>query len=492
MRKPDDLFDREVEWADLHAFTAGTQPGLQIGVVLGRRRQGKSFLLRRLVAAHDGVYALALEEERRPALRRFSQTVARTLGLPAELFLDDWTAALRLALGIDGPPGPGRLVVLDEFPYLLRGAPELPSAIQAVYDEAREAAAGQGAKLIVCGSAFSVMSELLSGARPLRGRARLELLVRPFDFRTARGYWGIDDPEVALRLHAILGGTPGYRDLIDDAPGSVAELDGWLARYLLNPSHALFAETDHLLREDPRITDRALYQSVLTAVAAGETSPGAIANVLGRDARSMTHPLDVLRTAGFLRRADDALAQRKPVYSVADPIIRFGMLVVRPRQSMYEERRATQAWAESRQVFSSRILGPHVEDLAREWTRRFASVDTLGGPVTVVGSAVLNDPAGRARHEVDVVGLASGETPQRRAVRIQVLGEAKATNRPRGTADLARLDHVRGLLAGRGHDVTAARLLLFSRTGFEPGLVAAARTRPDVALVDLERLYLGS
>jgi AAA+ ATPase superfamily predicted ATPase len=489
--RPADLFDREVEWADLDAFAAGRRDGLEIGVVLGRRRQGKSFLLRRLVAAHGGVYGLALEEERKPALRRFGRAVATALDLPAELDLDDWTRALRLALGLEGP-GPGRLVVIDEFPYLLRGAPELPSAIQAIYDDAREAPSGRSAKLILCGSAFSIMSELLSGAHPLRGRARLNVLIRPFDFRTARSFWGVDDLDVAVRMNAIVGGTPGYRDLTDDTPQSQDELDAWLAQYLLNPSHALFAETDHLLREDPRIVDRALYQSVLAAVAAGETTPGAIANVLGRDARSLWHPLDVLRTAGFVRRSEDVLTRRKPIYTIADPIIRFGMLVVRPRQAQFEERRAAQAWAEAADVVSSRILGPHVEEMAREWTLRHASPATLGGPVSIVGSAVLNDPAGRARHEIDVVALPQGETLHRPGAQIQAIGEAKSTNRPRGPGDLSRLDGIRDLLAVRGQDVTSTRLLVFSRSGFTEDLAAAAGSRPDVELVDLDRLYRGT
>ncbi len=109
-----------------------------------------------------------------------------------------------------------------------------------------------------------------------------------------------------------------------------------------------------------------------------------------------------------------------------------------------------------------------------------------------VGTAVLNDPAGRARHEIDVVGLADGETLHRRGARVQVLGEAKATKRARGTADLARLERIRALLAGRGHDVASTRLMVFSRSGFDRDLRASARDRTDVELIDLERLYLGS
>ena len=228
MGRPGDLFDRVDEWADLDGFAAGTRPGLDIGIVSGRRRQGKSYLLRRLAATHGGIYSLALEEERRPALDRFGRGVTVALGLPAELRFEDWTRAIRLALGLDGG-GRGRLVVLDEFPYLLRGSPELASALQAVYDDARADPAASSARLVLCGSAFAIMSELLSGARPLRGRARLDLVVRPFDFRLSREFWGVEDLDVAFRLHAIMDGTPGYRDRHRRGP-AVAPRAGRLAR----------------------------------------------------------------------------------------------------------------------------------------------------------------------------------------------------------------------------------------------------------------------
>ena len=104
--RPDDIFDREHEWEELDNFASIDRGGFDLGVVLGRRRQGKSYRLRRLVAAHGGVYSLALEEERLPALRRFGRSVAEAEGLPAELRLDDWVQALRLALGL-GQPGRG-------------------------------------------------------------------------------------------------------------------------------------------------------------------------------------------------------------------------------------------------------------------------------------------------------------------------------------------------------------------------------------------------
>ena len=70
--RPSSLYDREAEWEDLSRFVSAPGPDLRLGIVYGRRRFGKSFLLRRLVEAVGGVYHLALREERRPALDRFA------------------------------------------------------------------------------------------------------------------------------------------------------------------------------------------------------------------------------------------------------------------------------------------------------------------------------------------------------------------------------------------------------------------------------------
>ncbi len=109
----------------------------------------------------------------------------------------------------------------------------------------------------------------------------------------------------------------------------------------------------------------------------------------------------------------------------------------------------------------------------------------------IVGQAVLNDPTGRTTHELDVIALADGEQLHAQRAVIRAIGEAKATNRTRSVGDLHRLERIRVLLGERGHDATHARLLLFSRTGFTAGLLDAARTRSDVELVDLTRLYTG-
>ncbi|GGK68370.1 ATPase [Sphaerisporangium melleum] len=483
--KPAEVFARDVEWRDLSDFVESPAPGLRIGVVYGRRRQGKSFLLRRLARAASGLYTMAVEQEAQPALRRFADAVARVEGRsPGTFTPGGWETALDDALRRH------RLVVIDEYPFLLKNAPELSSLVQSVYDEWDFRADGSSARLLLSGSAISVMSELLSGSHPLRGRAVLDMCLQAFNFREAAAFWQAADPEIAFHLHAIFGGTPGYRALIDPpVPGRVADLGPWLARTVLNPSHALFEENDYLLREDPRITDRALYHSILAAIASGAGTPSQIGRQIGRPDRALSHPLSVLRAAGFVRPVQDVLKQRGAQLVLMDPIVRFYNTIMWRRLADLEERRGVEVWAGSSDTFLTQALGPHFEDLAREWTSRFAARECLGEPVGAVGRTVVSDPAGRAQHELDVVALAAGEPLFAKNARVILLGEAKYTSQPRTVADLRRLEHVRALLTGRGVRAGDAALAIFARTGFDADLRREASGRRDVHLVTLADLY---
>src|SRR5580658_3476620 len=135
LSKPIDVFDRDAEWADLADFVFSSLPGLRIAVVYGRRRQGKSYLLRRLTGAVGGLYHLATEQAEPVSLRRFGDSLAAWAGLSAGAFgFSGWEQALRTAtevMAASSRPRASRsapaLLVLDEFPYLAAETPGLPS-----------------------------------------------------------------------------------------------------------------------------------------------------------------------------------------------------------------------------------------------------------------------------------------------------------------------------------------------------------------------------
>jgi hypothetical protein len=226
--------------------------------------------------------------------------------------------------------------------------------------------------------------------------------------------------------------------------------------------------------------NRALYLSVLAAVAEGNGTQTAIANKLGRSQQSVLHPLDALVRSGFLEKDDDVVRQRRPVYRIADPIIRFHQVVRHPRTALFEDRRGIEAWADAHTSFDSLVLGPHLEHLAREHVRRVGERQ-FGAPIVSVGTTVINDRDERAAHELDIVALGPGTGPQHRV--IEAIGEAKL--RQIHSEDLARLDRVGAALRG-AHDV---RIVLASASGFSAQLIGQAESRPEVHLVGLEEIY---
>lgn len=495
--RPESLYDRESEWEDLSRFVMSPRPGLRLGIVYGRRRYGKSYLLRRLVQAMGGVYHLALREGRKTALDRFASSLSRQLQWAPHQPFRDWSDALEQVASVLGTRSQQpQILVIDEYPYLQQHSPELDSAVQAVMDEATAGVLAHSwtapVSVVLCGSAMSVMTQILSGMSPLRGRAVLDMPLGSFDYRQVRGYWGFTDLGAAFAVDTVVGGAAGYKDLTADAgtPQRYEELPEWLATTVLNPSHVLFREDDYLLREDPRVTDEATYYSLLQAVADGRTSPAKIAEALGRTSNEISHHLGVMTTAGFVLRHKDLLADRRPLYRIADPIVRFHHLINRHHRARLEDRRALEVWADAEATYRSQIAGPHFESLCRYWVDHYASDQTLGGPADQSASVQVNDRRQRQHFELDVVALERG--PRKGNTKtIQVIGEA--TVHQLGADMLARLDQLADLLAARAGIALSPSVtrLMFSAEGFSSELNSAAKTRPDVQLVDLPRLYEG-
>ncbi|HWM06390.1 MAG TPA: hypothetical protein VNP92_28955 [Actinophytocola sp.] len=480
--RPADMFDRAWEWDALVRFCTDASPGATLGVVSGRCRQGKSYLLEALCSATGGFYFVATEATEAESLRQLAEAVAQYLDMPAAPSLRDWEQAmdLLLALGREEPVP----VVFDEFPYSCSSSPALPSIVQKALGPRRKERTSSRARLVLCGSSMTFMGGLLSGSAPLRGRAGLDLTVPTFDYRAAAGFWGIDDPHLAVRVHSIVGGTPAYRREYTggDAPAGADDFDAWVVRTVLNPASPLFKEARYLLAEEPSLRDKALYHSVLAAVAEGNHTRGAIARFVGRRDDALQHPLTVLEDAGLLRRDPDAFRASRSRVRITEPLITFYHAIMRPEWARLERPgQAETVWADARARFDSAVLGPHFEQLCRDWADRFAADATLGGRAATVTSGVVNDVVRRRTWEVDVVVAAADG-------HVLALGEAK-WGQVMDVDHLDRLRRIRQLLVAQDRPgAESTRLLCFSGTGFTAELRAAERDG-QVSCIGLDRLY---
>ncbi len=474
MRKPERIFARDEEWGHLVRFASRTTDQPRLGVVSGRRRQGKTYLVQALAEQAGGMYFGATEATETESLALFAAAVGTHVGSPSPPRFDTWDDAIRFLFSLDPSTGP---FVIDEFPYLSKVSPALPSILQREIDQA--ASVGRRTSLLLCGSAMSVMGGLLSGSAPLRGRASLEMVVRPFDYRLAARFWELVDPRLAVLVHAVAGGTPAYRRFVDDdIPSSVDTFDEWALRTVLSPVNPLFREARYLLEEEMEVRDSALYHSVLAAVAAGNSTRGGIANYVGRKSTDIGHHLAVLEDSGLLRRQQDVFRSRRSIYQVAEPLVVFYQVVMRPQWGLLESGRAQNVWEAARARFSSQVVGPHFEQLCRDFA--------LAAPAGLftelpgqIGAGVVPDHSRRSQIEVDVVVLAPTVPGQRR--KILSLGEVKWGD-VMGRRHVDRLERARQLLS-RDYDTSETILACYSGAGFEPDL------DPTILTVGLDDLY---
>ncbi|MEV0968726.1 AAA family ATPase [Microtetraspora glauca] len=521
--KPDDIIDRDEEWQILNRFAKTSpsgRPGSSVAAWTGRRRAGKSYLLRRFTKATNGFYFQADLEETLPrAQQRFRDELAvydpslavdlSALPIAAN---DTWDRLLEFAMnatfrrreGRDVPP-----VVIDEFPYLLRDTPHLPSIAKAIYDShmfppGEIAPPGLRIRyydrviegcLMLCGSAVSVIHELGHGSRPLFGRLTFRMTMTPFDHVDMARFWGIEDRRVAFTLFAVLGGAPGYMEALvkhagSPVPQTMEELDAWISKAFLRPRPDFFtdAEIDHLLREDPRIRDKDIYRQAMKAISEGATTLAKIGGVIGRPKDETDAIVARLVAMRYVDERRDLLRPRDYLFRMNDPIIRFHHAVVSSRMHDLARGMTTpeDAWRDAQHSFRSQVIGPAFEQIAT-WSafRLLYDRADLGSD----GWTLVPDQANRTTHEVDYIGLAHNTSARPKGSTITVIGETKATGRPRGLKDLERLRHIRALLA-KDHDAANAVLAIFSMHGFSDHLREAAKEAPgEIMLFDLDDVY---
>jgi AAA+ ATPase superfamily predicted ATPase len=483
------MFDRDVEWMELAAFTDDDRPGASLGIVSGRRRQGKTFLLRALCEATGGFYFAADEATDGDSLHQIGAALGEHLGLTSGLRFESWHEVFDalLALGNEQPV----TVVIDEFPYLARANQSLPSILQNALAPRRAQREGSRTRLLLCGSAMTFMGTLLAGNAPLRGRAGLELVVPTLDYQLAAQFWNVTDPVLAIKVHAIVGGTPAYRREFarDDSPADADDFDGWVLRTVLNRASPLFREARYLLAAETELQDLGLYHSVLAAIADGNATSGGIAGYIGRKSSDLAHPLNVLIDCGLVHRQPDAFRANRSTYEIAEPLITFYHGVMRPIWSdLAHTRNPARLWERSEPRFISNVLGPHFEQLCRHWTRYFAPQEITGGFPSRVEPGTVNDPGSRKTRQIDIAALAVGDDGREA---ILAIGEAK-WHETMSLAHLERLRRIRGLLMAQGRlGAERARLLCFSGAGFTEELRDEAARSGEVGLLTPADLYAG-
>ncbi len=352
------FFDRERELEALEEEYGKNR--FSLVVLFGRRRVGKTFLLRRFLHGKpDSLYLYVSE-------------------MPSEELRENIAWELREKIGVRVPRSPtwreiftsvfrasrDRRIVLaiDEFQRLIDVDKAALTDLQRVIDEE---AAGSRLMLILSGSAVGMVERFFRSGQPLYGRATSFLRLKPFDFHTAcsflRRRLGAT-PLESLRLYAVFGGTPYYLSLLEST-----EWDREARRLILDSRSPLYYEPEFLLRTELR--GSLVYFEVLRLLASGKNSFSELAGSLKVARTSLNYYLKVLiEDLDIVEREEPVLGGR-PVYRIKDNFYRFWFRYVHPNRSLLELGAADDVLKAVESDFQS-YLGSVFEDVVRESIHR--------------------------------------------------------------------------------------------------------------------------
>jgi hypothetical protein len=374
------FWDRADEQARLRAFLAAAGGGL--AVLYGRRRCGKSALLQRVLATH-AVYFQADQREASLQMRSMAKTLSRVVAEFDRASYADWNDLLAALYARVSRP---LCICLDEFPYLVQAAPELPSVLQRYVDRPD----GQ-VKWILCGSSQRMMHGLvLDRTAPLYGRAAEILKLEPLRAGWLAHALKLAPPD-AVVAYSVWGGVPRYWEL---AVG-YGDMGAALKALVWDRFGVLHEEPQRLLLDDMRGAVQPY--SIMSLIGAGCHRASEIAGRLGKPMSSLMRPLAQLCELGYVRRdvpfGENPRNSKRSLYRLRDPFLRFYFRFVVP----YESALAQGAYGEAQHAW--RGAGVHHvascwEDLSRAsvpwlklsgqtWGAAAAWWSNAGGPVEI-------------------------------------------------------------------------------------------------------------
>jgi AAA+ ATPase superfamily predicted ATPase len=365
------FLDRKEERSRLERLFA--RRGGSLGVLYGRRRCGKSRLLREALPPASVINYVG--DVREGTLQRASlaREVDRVIPGFARVRYPDWDALLARFWN---EARPGAVLVLDEFPALVSAARELPSLLQKHVD--RESS--RGIHIVLSGSSQRMMQGLvLDRTAPLFGRAVEILRVAPLLAGWIQPALHLRDPIEAVRAFAVWGGIPRYWELAADLP----DLETAVARLALSPLGVLYDEPTTLLLDDTRDTAQAA--SLLSLIGQGCHRLSEIAGRLGKPATSLSRPLQRLIELDLIRRevpfGFPPRSAKRTRYQIADPFLRFWFRFVEPNRSRLEAGRLTAVSRDMKRDFAHHVSGVW-EELARASVPRLDIFGERFGPAS--------------------------------------------------------------------------------------------------------------
>ena len=284
----------------------------ELVVIYGRRRIGKTELIKQFIKNKPSIYYFARLESEKDQLDRISSTFSEFFSDPVikKSPLTSWDAVFEYLYQKNGR----FVLVFDEFPNIVQSQGIL-SMIQEYWDEKLK---NSKIFVILCGSSLSMMEKYVFDYKtPIYGRRTYDLMLKDLKLRDVCEFFPVMDMEDIVKIYSVLGGTPAY----------LLEFSSNLNDTILNiiqKRSFLHREPEFVLREE--VSEPRYFMSILHAISAGRNNINEIVNSTGLDRGVVGKYVSILRDLDIIKREvpiTEGWKTRKSLYHIKDNFFNF-------------------------------------------------------------------------------------------------------------------------------------------------------------------------
>ena len=333
-----------------------TEKGFEFVIVSGRRRAGKSRLLKEFVKEKENVFLLCEERRWQYNLSKFNKAVGEYFGIPKPNF-NSFSDCFDFIVKQDREREK-LIVVIDEFSYLIRRS-DIIAEFQTIVDEILSE---KEIMLILSGSAVSMMKKrVLEYKSPLYGRSTGQIFLHPLKFSDLREWFPRANIGDLVKIYAVCDGIPKYLEFF-----SGIDVEKEIKKNVFNPESFLFREPKLIFEEE--LEEPETYFQILEAISLGYTKGVEIANHSFLEAKDVYSYLSILEDKGFVRKEHSVLGRRRirGIYRMKNNFFEFWFRFISRYFSELETWEIKGAWSDFKREFDS-YLGLTFEKIAMEF-----------------------------------------------------------------------------------------------------------------------------
>lgn len=447
-----DFVDREDELKGVNDIYESR--GSDLFILYGRRRIGKTELIKKFIEDKSSFYFLAkkqnIELETERLRKEYSET--QNVFIPEENNLENTIKSI-----VEKQEEDKFVFVIDEFPYWIEENKGILTDIQHLWDEYLKE---ENILLILMGSSVGAMeTDILDYKSPLYGRRTSQLQLKELPIKSMEEFFPNYSFEDILKTYGAIGTIPYYLKEFDSNLSFIENIENTF----LNKLNILYEEAEILLREELRKPNT--YFNILKSILDGATTLNEISNQTKVSITNLNKYLKVLIRLKIIKKKypiTEPPKQTNFIYKLNDNYFRFWLKFVYPNQSRIEENPKT-IQNKIKENYNQ-YMGPIFEEICQKIPKNYSKIGKWW----------------YKENEIDIVAL-NEEKPE------ILLGECKWTNQKVGKKLLEKLKRKAEKVRWKNKE-RKEKYCLFSKSGFKDEIKEISVNKNNLELYSLNRI----